>query len=166
MDEVFTRTLDASPTDSVAELDARYLVTEVLGGNPRRSIVAHRLLTNDYLPWFLQRSVHRGRQDGMTWTGISRLMGITRQAVQKRFDHAPTLADLLLPVLPRKRQGTSREHQDLLDDIRQRRELRDAEQHDAVVAWRGRRSERGVGPLLRTRRSPERNLGDVPSNPS
>ena len=62
------------------------LIEDLLGDDPRRALIAYHRLVDAELPWIEQRVVGLARRDGWSWARIGRLLGRSRQAVQKRFE--------------------------------------------------------------------------------
>jgi hypothetical protein len=62
------------------------IVEDLLGDDARRALIAYHRLVGDELPWIEQRVVGLARRDGWSWARIGRLLGRSRQAVQKRFE--------------------------------------------------------------------------------
>lgn len=122
-------------TPSTVEREIAYLLREIFGGSPNRGLYAHRLLVTLYVPWLARLLVHRARRRGTSWAGIGRILGISRQAVQKRFDRKAAMADLLPPTLPAKTTGPDREYRDLLVRLRHLREHADACATGELVPW-------------------------------
>lgn len=117
------------------EREVEWLVRQVLGDDPREALICHRILVEIYLPWLLRRAVGRARAEQRTWSGIARLLGRSRQAVQQRFDRAFGVADLLPPVLPGSGHGVTKEYLRFLADSRRMRDVADAERRGELVPW-------------------------------
>jgi hypothetical protein len=62
------------------------LIDDLLGDDPRRALIAYHRLVDAELPWIEQRAVGTARRAGWSWARIGRLLGRSRQAVQKRFE--------------------------------------------------------------------------------
>jgi hypothetical protein len=62
------------------------IIEDLLGDDPRRALIAYHRLVDDELPWIEQRAVGIARRDDWSWARIGRLLGRSRQAVQKRFE--------------------------------------------------------------------------------
>ena len=62
------------------------LIEDLLGDEARPALIAYRRLVEDELPWIEQRVVGLARRDGWSWARAGRLLGRSRQAVQKRFE--------------------------------------------------------------------------------
>lgn len=128
------RRMIESPATPV-ERELSHLLSEILDASPRRGLAAHRVLASAYLPWLERRLVHRMRVGGASWTGIGRVLGVSRQAVQKRFDRPVSLDDMLPPTLPDKTTGPHREERELLAKLHHLRQLADADASGQAVPW-------------------------------
>jgi hypothetical protein len=122
-------------TSSTVEREVAHLLREIFGAPPNRGLYAHRLLVTLYVPWLARLLVHRARRRGTSWAGIGRILGVSRQAVQKRFDQPAAMADLLPPTLPEKTTGPHREYRDLLVRLRHLREHDEAHAAGELVPW-------------------------------
>jgi hypothetical protein len=120
---------------TVVEREVAYLFSEIFQAPANRGLFAYRLLMSRYLPWLALLLVHRARRRGTSWAGIGRIMGISRQAVQKRFDREASLAELLPPTLPMKTAGADHEYRELLTRLRHIREHADAAARGELVPW-------------------------------
>ena len=108
------------------------LLRDVVGWRTGPALVGVALLADVYLPWVERRLVLRARREGISWTGIGRLLGRSRQAVQERHHRVVDAGDLLPPALPRSYVDIDRrDRAEVLADLRRMREA-DA---DDVVAW-------------------------------
>lgn len=128
------RTLRES-ADTRVEREVVQLTIDLLGPRPGLAMSSLRLLVEDYLPWLERRSVHRARDAGMSWAGIARLLGITRQAVQQRFTVPVSMTDVIPPPELRRpdAEGVRRR-----DDAQQRRRVADADSagsEGGLVPW-------------------------------
>ena len=120
---------------TVVEREIAFLLREMFHASANRGLYAHRLLVSRYLPWLARLLVHRARARGTSWAGIGRVLGISRQAVQKRFDHDGSLADALPPTLPMRTEGVDREYRELVNRLRLLREHADAQARGELVPW-------------------------------
>lgn len=75
-------------TDARWEREMQLLVREVLGWRTRPALAGLGMLNDLYLPWLERRLVLRARREGVSWTGIGRLLGRSRQAIRQRHDIA------------------------------------------------------------------------------
>ena len=120
---------------TVVEREVAYLVNEIFQASANRGLFAYRLLMSRYLPWLARLLVHRARRRGTSWTGIGRVLGVSRQAVQKRYDHDASLVDVLPPTLPMKTEGVDREYREVVTRLRRIREHADACATGELVPW-------------------------------
>jgi len=120
---------------TVVEREISYLVDEIFNASANRGLFAYRLLMSRYLPWLARLLVHRARRRGTSWAGIGRVLGISRQAVQKRYDHDASLAHALPPTLPMKTEGVDRDYRELVTRLRRMREHADAMERGELVPW-------------------------------
>ena len=87
--------------------EVRQLVADAGGSNPRLALASVKAL-EDELDWLLVRAVRLARAEGYDWARIGRLLGVSLQAVRKRFD---VLAPLMGPLPPHARGRTQWERQ-------------------------------------------------------
>jgi hypothetical protein len=123
------------PATTPVEREVAHLLAEIFHESANRGLFAYRLLVSRYLPWIARSLVHRARRRGMSWAGIGRILGISRQAVQKRFDREASLANMLPPTLPMKTAGADREYRELLTRLRHMREHADAAVRGELGPW-------------------------------
>lgn len=73
------------PVRTVCRMDIRRelhrLVDDVLGDDPRRALIACRLLTDDHLPWMECKVIALARREGWSWRRIAQLLMRSRQSV-------------------------------------------------------------------------------------
>lgn len=122
--------------DSPWTIELRHLLDDIVGSRTGPALAALRLLREVYLPWLERRLVRRARQEGMSWTGIGRLLGRSRQAIQQRHDVGAHVSDGLAPVLPAwhdEREGAAR--YELILQLRREREADAAAAEGGLVPW-------------------------------
>ncbi|MCU0261106.1 MAG: hypothetical protein MUE78_08820 [Ilumatobacteraceae bacterium] len=101
------------------------LVDDALDHDPRRALIAVRLLADEHQPWLEERAVLTARAAGWSWARIGRLLGRTRQAVRVKHQH-------LSPVMSRPADDPlHRQLQRLAGTSRRLREF----ESDDVVGW-------------------------------
>jgi hypothetical protein len=110
--------------------DLAQLLRDAGGNDPRLALAAVKALEDEH-EWLLVRAVRLARAAGYDWGRIGRLLGVSRQAARRRFDH---LAPKVGPTPPHTRGRTPWEAHaaDLAatrEDVRRRREF---ESGDAV----------------------------------
>lgn len=106
--------------------ELHHLLDEVLGDDPRRSLIAVRRLHDDHLPWLEARAVAKAREHGWNWAQIGRLLGRRRQSVRERYR-------VLAPTSPRGTGAGDQEREWLRmrDGFRRLREF----EGDEVAGW-------------------------------
>ena len=91
------RRLSRTAEDGRAEREIVALVIDLLGDRPVPALIAHRRLTEDYLPWMEQRLVRRAHRRGSSWASIGRALNRSRQAVHRRFGGTSHVEECLPP---------------------------------------------------------------------
>lgn len=123
-------------TDPRWPIELRLLLDEIVGPRTRPALAALRLMYEVYLPWLERRLVLRARREGVSWTGIGRLLGRSRQAIQQRHDRAAHVSDGLAPVLPAWHDERERvERHALLEQLRRERDADSAALGGELVPW-------------------------------
>ena len=118
------------------ERELQLLIHEILGWRTRPALASLRLLYDLYLPWLERRLVLRARRDGVSWTGIGRLLGRSRQAIQQRHHVPAHVTDGLAPVLPAWYDEQERtELFELLVQLRREREADATDEAGGLVPW-------------------------------
>ncbi|MGA9276141.1 hypothetical protein [Ilumatobacter sp.] len=112
------------------------LVREMLQGGTRPALASLRLLNEVYLPWLERRLVHRARREGCSWTGIGRLLGRSRQAIQQRHAVPVPVGELLPPTIPATLDEVESDaRHDLVVELRRRRDADSADASGDLVPW-------------------------------
>ena len=52
------------------------LVDDMLDQDPRRALIAYRLMAHEHLPWLEKRVVALARRENWKWAPIGRLLGL------------------------------------------------------------------------------------------
>ena len=104
------------------------------GSNPHRALAAVRALSAE-TDWLLVRAVRLARDEGYNWARIGRLLGVSRQAAKKRFEHLDDNVGPVTPFSPPHTRGRTvwdlqrQGFYEVIADIRRNREF---ESGDAV----------------------------------
>ena len=112
------------------------LIDDLLGDRPASSLAAYRRLTEDHLPWLERRAVLHARRQAMSWAGIGRVLGRSRQAAMQRFAREFRPDELLAPVKqPLLGDDYQRGLEASIDRVHRQLRLEQMEADDAIVAW-------------------------------
>ena len=117
------------------EREVRWLVDGLLSGDGAMALACHRVLVERHLPWIQRRAVRRARRQ-LSWSGLGRILGVSRQAVQQRFggEDPDASADLppTIPGVTMTARHADRDWALFLADLDRRRRV---ESHDEAVPW-------------------------------
>jgi hypothetical protein len=110
-------------TDEVVDM-----VQQALSRDGHNAVSGARRL-KDELVWIEREAVRRARADGLSWSEIGRLLGISRQAAYERF------SQLKPPFRPtREVSAADQRHQTFLDLLAGKKPSRH-EDEDDPIAW-------------------------------
>lgn len=120
---------------SRVERDIVQLTIDLLAPRPGVALGSLRLLIGDYFPWLERRSVHRARAEGMSWAGIARLLGRSRQSVHERFVRPVSMSDVLPPPPLRRLDAETADRRNIAQQRRRVTDADDADLDDELVPW-------------------------------
>ncbi|MDP2292570.1 MAG: hypothetical protein Q8M22_15370 [Actinomycetota bacterium] len=106
----------------------RQMMRDAAGTNPRMALAGVRALTKE-TDWLLVRAVRLARAEGYDWARIGRLLGVSRQAARKRFEHLDGAVGPVTPFTPphvRRSTPLERQAQSMAEakaNLRRRREF-------------------------------------------
>ncbi len=116
--------------------DLHRLIDQAMGSDAPSAVAAVRLLQDEHLPWLERRAVALARREGIPWAGVARLLGVTRQAVHRRYAHLVTTETAALPrIPPHVAEREAAEGDRILADSARDRQHRLAAADDDPVAW-------------------------------